>query len=159
MSPDMCHVLRYTCHVSHVPIFFGQTGEGYCWRVYYQRGLPRLVYVPDTWHLTHDTKEGHLQHIYVDQAVSGRALAVRPDKFFQAYHRKDKKNKGQHGTDPWSTPIVFRYLSYSTELAEHAVHHLRRCLAFGQSWTCLFMSLQLNGYWRPERLATWLWPD
>ena len=48
----MCHVLRVTCHVSHVTIFFlfiiifffGQFGEAYRWRVCYQRGLPRLVY-------------------------------------------------------------------------------------------------------------------
>ena len=44
-----CHVSRHasrvTCHVSHVIChnFFGQSGEAYRWRVFYQRGLPRLV--------------------------------------------------------------------------------------------------------------------
>ena len=63
MSCVMCHVLRVTCHVSrvtchasHVPchmsrvtchmlhFFLGQSGEGYRWRVCYQRGLHCLVF-------------------------------------------------------------------------------------------------------------------
>ena len=39
-------------------------------------------------------------------------------------------------------PVVFGYLSYSTTLAEHAVHRLRRCTAFGWAGTCLFSSVQ-----------------
>ena len=46
---------------------------------------------------------------------------------------------------PMANPIVFRYLSYSTTFAENAVHCLRRCPAFGQAWTCLFSSVQLDG--------------
>ena len=41
-------------------------------------------------------------------------------------------------------PVVFRYISYSTTFAEHSVHCLRRCLAFGWAGTCLFLSLQLE---------------
>ena len=48
MSRVMCHVSRVTCHVSHVIfLFYGQRGEAYRWRVCYQRGLPRLVYLVD----------------------------------------------------------------------------------------------------------------
>ena len=44
VSHVMCHVSLVTCHMSHVTLFFfGQSGEAYCWRVCYQRGLPRLV--------------------------------------------------------------------------------------------------------------------
>ena len=39
-------------------------------------------------------------------------------------------------------PVVFKYLSYSTTLAEHAVHRLQRCPAFGRAETCLFSSVQ-----------------
>ena len=39
---------------------------------------------------------------------------------------------------PMAHPVVFRYVSYSTTLAEHAVHCLRQCLAFGRAGTCLF---------------------
>ena len=46
-------------------------------------------------------------------------------------------NKGRHGTDPWPTPVVFRYLSYSTTLAEHAIHRLqRRQPSAGQGHVC-----------------------
>ena len=60
MSHVMCHVSRHvsrvTCHMSQFfsPLFFllfsflsffGQSGEAYRWRVYYQRGLPRLVFL------------------------------------------------------------------------------------------------------------------
>ena len=38
-------------------------------------------------------------------------------------------------------PVVFRYISYSTTLAEHDVHRLRRCPAFGRAKTCLFLSV------------------
>ena len=47
VSNVMCHVSHVTCHVSHVTFFFffcGQSGEAYWWRVYYQRGLPRLFF-------------------------------------------------------------------------------------------------------------------
>jgi hypothetical protein len=39
----MCHVSHVTCHIY---FFFGQSGEAYRLRVYYQRGLPRLVIFP-----------------------------------------------------------------------------------------------------------------
>ena len=54
-------------------------------------------------------------------------------------------NKGRHGTDPWPTPVWFRYISYSTTLGEHAVLCLRRCPAFGRAGTCLFLSVNLKG--------------
>ena len=49
-----CHVSHVMCHMSHVAChvsiylfiyFFGQKGGAYCWRVCYQRGLPRLVFI------------------------------------------------------------------------------------------------------------------
>ena len=44
-----CHVSRVTCHMSRVTFFifyfFGQCGEAYRWRVCYQRGVPRLVFL------------------------------------------------------------------------------------------------------------------
>ena len=43
MSRVICHILNVTCHMSHVNFFFLQSGEAYCWRVCFQRGLPRLV--------------------------------------------------------------------------------------------------------------------
>ena len=51
MSCVICHVSYVTCHMSHVTchmsfclflFFFGQSGGASCWRVCYQRGLPRL---------------------------------------------------------------------------------------------------------------------
>ena len=54
MSRVMCRMSRVMCHMSHVTchlfiyLFFGQTGEAYRWRVCYQRGLPRLVFLDDT---------------------------------------------------------------------------------------------------------------
>ena len=49
MSYIICHVSRVMCHVSHVTchmsFVFGQNGEAFCWRVCYQRALPRLVFV------------------------------------------------------------------------------------------------------------------
>ena len=43
----MCHMSRVTCHMSQFffYFFFGQSGEAYRWRVCYQRGLPRLVFM------------------------------------------------------------------------------------------------------------------
>ena len=40
----MCHVAR---HVTFFSFFFGQSGEAYRWRVCYQRGLPRLVFIEE----------------------------------------------------------------------------------------------------------------
>ena len=58
VSHVTCHVSHVTCHMSHVIyiyffsfffffffLFFGQSGEAYRWRVCYQRGLPRLVFL------------------------------------------------------------------------------------------------------------------
>ena len=37
------------CHVLHVTFFFvAQSGEAYRWSICYQRGLPRLVFIPIT---------------------------------------------------------------------------------------------------------------
>ena len=55
MSCVTCHMSHVTCHMSCVTchnfffylnflLFFGQSGEAYRWRVFYQQGLPRLVY-------------------------------------------------------------------------------------------------------------------
>ena len=41
-------------------------------------------------------------------------------------------------------PLVFRYISYYTTLAEHAIHRVRRCPAFNQAGTYLFLSVQLD---------------
>ena len=54
MSHVTCHMSHVTCHLSpvtcHVSLFFffflfRQSGEAYPWRVCYQRGLPRLVFL------------------------------------------------------------------------------------------------------------------
>ena len=45
MSRVMCHVSHVTYHMSHVTFFFGQSGEAHWWRVCFQRGLTRLVYL------------------------------------------------------------------------------------------------------------------
>ena len=49
MSHVTCHMSRVTCHVScvtcHMSHFFSSL-EVYWWRVCYQRGLPRLVFLP-----------------------------------------------------------------------------------------------------------------
>ena len=52
MSRVMCHVSRVTCHMSKKKLHFfflrkknGQSGGASRWRVCYQRGLPRLVYL------------------------------------------------------------------------------------------------------------------
>ena len=66
------------------------------------------------------------------------------------------KNKGPTRHRPMAHPIVFRNLSYFTTLAEHAIHRLRRCPAFGQAGTCLFCSRLFN-----ERLLSHIptgWP-
>ena len=43
------HMSRVWCHMSHffiiIIIFFGQSGGVSCWRVCYQRGLPRLFFM------------------------------------------------------------------------------------------------------------------
>ena len=41
----MCHVSRVSCHISFFSSFFLQSGEASWWRVCYQRGLPRLVFL------------------------------------------------------------------------------------------------------------------
>ena len=41
-------------------------------------------------------------------------------------------------------PVMFRHISYTTTLAEHAVHRLRQSPAFGRAGTCLFLSVQLD---------------
>ena len=52
MSHVTCHVSCVMCHVSHFFLGGGQSCEAYRWRVCYQRGLSRLVYVRlDDWFL------------------------------------------------------------------------------------------------------------
>ena len=56
----MCHVSDVTCHVSHVTchlffFFFWQSGDAFRWKVCYQQGLPRLVYMTRDGHMTCDT--------------------------------------------------------------------------------------------------------
>ena len=52
VSHVTCHMSHVTCHVSHVTLqmsrvkcHMSQSGEAYRWRVCYQRGLPRLVFI------------------------------------------------------------------------------------------------------------------
>ena len=55
---------------------------------------------------------------------------------------------------PIAHSIVFRHLSYSTMLAEHAVHRLRQCPAFGPPGhvcSCLFS--QILAYHHPNGWA------
>ncbi len=75
----------------------------------------------------------------------------KSQKVTQPLHKK-----GPTGNRPMAHPIVFRYLSYSTTLAEHAVHRLQRCLAFDQVGTCFFLSVSQS---RSNRVATRPWPD
>ena len=49
MSHVRCHMSGVTCQVSHVTLFFLQSGGASPWRVCYQRDLPRLVFTePNT---------------------------------------------------------------------------------------------------------------
>ena len=45
MSHVMCHVSCVTCHVSYIYFFLLQNGGASWWRVCYQRGRPRLVFI------------------------------------------------------------------------------------------------------------------
>ena len=47
VSRVTCHMSPVTCHLSHVTCHkkIGQSGEASRWRVCYQRGLPRLVFM------------------------------------------------------------------------------------------------------------------
>ena len=38
------------CHMSHVIFWGGQSGEAFWWRVWYQRGLNRLVFMKTALH-------------------------------------------------------------------------------------------------------------
>ena len=57
MAYVTCHMSRVTCHVSYVTFFIfflgggGQSGEVYRWSVCYRRGLPRLIFVEEPFHL------------------------------------------------------------------------------------------------------------
>ena len=57
---------------------------------------------------------------------------------------QDHIEQGLTRNRPMANPVVFKYLSYSTTLAEHAVHRLRRCPAFVRARTCLFLSVNLK---------------
>ena len=69
------------------------------------------------------------------------------------YWKQNKQGPTRHR--PMAHPVVFRYLSYSTTLSEHAVHRLRRCQAFGRAGTCLFPSVQLDGQWVSDPPTGW----
>ena len=56
---------------------------------------------------------------------------------------------------PMTHPVVFRYISYSTTLAEHVVHRLRRCPAFARVGTSLFLSINLKWWLTSVWVATW----
>ena len=57
-------------------------------------------------------------------------------------------NKGQHGTDPWSHPVMSIYLYYSAMLADHG-RHVFSCLLF-----VTMSNLRLGGAMTMARLAT-----
>ena len=63
-------------------------------------------------------------------------------------HQETQAHKGRHGTDPWP---LFKYLSYSTTLSEHAPHRRLQCPAFGRAGTCLFSSVQRDA----KPLTSW----
>ena len=54
----------------------------------------------------------------------------------KAFSITNKQGPTQHRH--MAHPVAFGYSSYSTALAEHAVHCPRRCLAFGRAGTCFF---------------------
>ena len=80
---------------------------------------------------------------------------------YDCYDENVSKEEEQGTTlhRPMAHPVVFRYLSYSTTLAEHAVHRLRRCPAFGRAGTCLFLSVQLQVSQSINHLLTTWWDD
>ena len=53
--------------------------------------------------------------------------------------REALTEQGPSRQRPMAHPVVFKYLSYSPTLAEHAVHRLWRCLSFDRAGTCLFL--------------------
>ena len=62
------------------------------------------------------------------------------------------KKQGPTRHRPIAHPVVLRYCSYSTTLAEHTVHGLQRCLAFVRAGTCLFLSVNMK--WLPSHVLT-----
>ena len=72
---------------------------------------------------------------------------------------EQKQKQGPTQQRPMAHPVVFRYLSYSTTLAEDAVYRLQRCPAFGRAGTCLFLSVNVKQWLTTVWVATWPWPD
>ena len=69
-------------------------------------------------------------------------LPERSNKQITLSNRTAHKQQGPTRHGPKAHPVVFRYLSYSTTFAEHAVHRLRWCKTFGWARTCLFLFFQ-----------------
>ena len=65
------------------------------------------------------------------------------------------KKQGPTRHRPMAHLVVFRYLSYSTMLAEHAIHRLRRCLAFDRAGTSLFSAVQSDDQWVSHPPTEW----
>ena len=72
---------------------------------------------------------------------------------------KKKKKQGPTLHRPMAHPVVLRYLSYSTTLADHAVHRLRRAVpglwrgrdqwTYGPIWTQLDLLRAILSYLEP----------
>ena len=78
-------------------------------------------------------------------AHSGEQNTNHPITVNSSSHIDIKQGLTRHR--PMAHPVMFRYLSDSTTLAEHAVHRLRRCPAFGRAGTCLFSSVLTSRPW------------
>ena len=76
----------------------------------------------------------------------GPALMIRSFTIYLLKYRQTQRcfqqKQGPTRHRPMAHPVVFRYVSYSTTLAEHAVHRLRQCPDYGRAGTCLFSSVQ-----------------
>ena len=105
----------------------------------------------DTWHMTHHTSHithhtWHMTPIFVWKnylCSYPRTSRNSVSPVCQLLIRKPIKTRidteQTHGP-----PRSFRYLSFSTTLAEHDAHRLQQCPAFGWARTCLFLSVQWN---------------
>ena len=89
MSHVTCHVSRVMCHVSHV---MWQSGEAYRWRVCYQWGLPRLVFLhnsygisefPDCWNLVGADWMENLRWAYTEPSMHFRETNMEPSMYFR----------------------------------------------------------------------------
>ena len=73
-------------------------------------------------------------------------MQYKQDKTFFLKVKNNKRKQGPTWQIHMTTPLVFRYLFYSTTLAKHDIRCLKRCLAFGWAQACLFLSVQLDDY-------------